>query len=64
MSNGCHFAESFCYFADLKLFLLLKIMIIQLFGRYSKLTTYMSVAPIPSDILVYAFLLIWKPWKV
>ena len=30
-------------------------MIIQLFARYSKVTTYMSVAPIPLDILVYAF---------
>ena len=30
-------------------------MIIQLFARYSKLTTYMFVAPISLDILVYAF---------
>ena len=54
MSNGCHFAEKLllCW---LKTFVLLKFMIIQLFARYSKLSTYMSVAAISSDILVYAF---------
>ena len=30
-------------------------MTIQLFARYSKFTTYVSVAPIPSDIIIYAF---------
>ena len=44
-----------CYFACLKLLVLLNLMTAQLFARYRKLTTYMSVAPISSDILVYAF---------
>ena len=35
-----------------------------LFARYSKLTTYMSVAPIPLDIIIYVFFPIWKPWNV
>ena len=54
MSNGCHFAEKLllCW---LKTLILLKFVIIQLFARYSKLSTYMSVAAISSDILVYAF---------
>ena len=56
--------KSFCYFAGLKTLILLKFMFIQLFARYSKLITYMSVAAISSDILVYAFFSIWKPWKV
>ena len=62
--NGCHFAERFCYFPGLKTLILLKFMIIQLFNRYSNLTTYMSVAAISLDILIYAFFSIWKPWKV
>ena len=48
----------------LKTFILHRIMVIQLFARYSKLTTYVSVAPIPLDIIIYAFFLIWKPWEV
>ena len=48
----------------LKTLILLNFMTVQLFARYSKLTTYMSVAPIPLDIIIYAFFLIWKPWKV
>ena len=49
---------SFCrklLLCRLKTLILLKFMIIQLFARYSKLTTYMSVASISSDILIYAF---------
>ena len=63
MSNGCHIAEKLplCW---LKTLILLKFMVIQLYARYSKLITYMSVAAISSDILVYAFFPIWKPWKV
>ena len=38
-------------------------MTIQLFARYRKLITYMSVAPIPSDMLISVFFLIWKPWN-
>ena len=30
-------------------------MIIQLFARYSKFSTYMSVAALSSDILIYVF---------
>ena len=54
MSNGCHFAEKLllCW---LKTLILLNFMIVQLFDRYSKLTTYMSVAAISSNMLVYAF---------
>ena len=52
MSKGCHFAEVFW---RLKTLILLNFIIIQLFDRYSKLTTYMSVAAISSDMLIYAF---------
>ena len=54
MSNGCHFAEKLLL-CRLKTLILLNFMTVQLFARYSKLTTYMSVAPISSDILIYAF---------
>ena len=40
----------------LKTLILLKFMTLQLFARYSMLATYVSAAPIPSDIIVYAFL--------
>ena len=36
----------------LKTLILLNFLTVQLFARYSKLTTYMSVAPISLDILV------------
>ena len=55
MSKWLSFCRKFLLLCRLKTFILLKFMIIQLFARYSKLTTYMSVAAISSDILIYAF---------
>ena len=48
----------------LKTLILLKFYDFQQFATYSKLVTYMSVAAISSDILIYAFFSTWKPWKV
>ena len=58
------FAEKVLLLCRLKTLILHRIMVIQLFASHNKLTTYMSVALIPPDIIIYAFFLIWKPWKV
>ena len=55
MSKWLSFCRKFLLLCRLKTLILLNFLNIQLFARYSKLTTYMSVAPISLDILVYAF---------
>ena len=40
--------------AGLKTLILLRFMTLQLFSKYNKLAIYMSAAPIPSDMMVYA----------
>ena len=54
MSNDCHFAEKLPLYW-LKTLILLNLLTVQQFARYSKLITYMSVAAISSDMLIYAF---------
>ena len=58
MSKWLSFCRKSLLLCRLKTLISLKIMIIQLFARYRKLITYMS------DMLIYVFFLIWKPWKM
>ena len=51
------FAEN-CYFAGLKTLILLRFMIIQLFTRYRKLTTYVSAALEALGSVAFTFLCI------
>ena len=55
MSKWLSFFRKFLLLCRLKTLILINLLTVQQFARYSKLTTYMSVAPISSDILVYAF---------